>query len=318
MAPTPRLSIAYGNELLRYDFGPDHPMRSERIAEFFRRCEASGILSDPRVTVVTPKMATEDELLLFHTPEYIEMVRDMSASGMGTLDEGDMPAFKGMFEVASYVVGTTLECLRRTTDGRGYSFNPMGGLHHARRGQAAGFCIFNDIGVAIEYARRNAGLRRILYIDVDAHHGDGVMYAYYDDRDILTLDFHEDGRYLYPGTGFESETGGPNAVGSKRNVTFAPGARDKDFRSKLRKVSGFLSESRADLVILQAGADCLKGDPIADLSFSADVHELITGAARQVADESARGRLLVLGGGGYDPNNTANAWLSVSTTLLER
>ena len=317
MASKPTVSLAYGDELLRYDFGPNHPMNRKRIAAFFKRCRESGILKDPRVNIVAPRMATEDELLLFHTPEYVEFVRRSSKNPVVLLDDEDTPAFKGVYESAKYVVGTTLDCLERTIEGRGYAFNPMGGLHHARRDHAAGFCVFNDIGVAIECARRTWGLRRILYIDIDAHHGDGVMYAYYNDPDILTLDFHEDGRILYPGTGFEHETGGPNAVGSKKNIPLPLGAEDDYFLSKLRTVSDFLRGSHPELVMLQAGADCLKGDPIADLSLSTNVHKLVTQAARKVADQQSAGRLLALGGGGYNLGNTTEAWMSVLNALLE-
>jgi len=317
MASKPAVSLAYGKELLRYDFGPNHPMNGERIDAFFRLCRESGILKDRRVSIVPPRMATGDELLLFHTPEYIELVRQSSTSPVILLDDEDTPSFKGVYEAARYVVGTTLDCLERTIGGRGYAFNPMGGLHHARRDHAAGFCVFNDIGVAIEAARRSWGLRRVLYIDIDAHHGDGVMYAYYDDADILTLDFHEDGRNLYPGTGFERETGGPGAVGSKRNVSLPPGADDDHFKSKLETMTNFLRNSHPELVILQAGADCLRGDPIADLSLSKGVHRLITQTARKVADQQCDGRLLALGGGGYNTKRTAEAWMSVLTTMLE-
>lgn len=317
MAPSPRVSLAYGNELLRYDFGPNHPMNRGRIAAFFRRCRESGLLKDPRVSIVPPRMATEDELLLFHTPRYVELIRQSSTSPVVLLDDEDTPSFKGVYEASKYVVGTTLECLKRTIEGPGYAFNPMGGLHHARRDHAAGFCVFNDVGVAIEAARRSWSLRRVLYIDIDAHHGDGVMYAYYDDADILTLDFHENGRDLYPGTGFERETGGPGAVGSKRNVSLPPGADDDYFKSKLETVSSFLRNSHPELVILQAGADCLRGDPVADLSLSKDTHRLMTQTARKVADQQCNGRLLALGGGGYNPKNTAEAWMSVLNTMLE-
>jgi len=310
--------LAYGKELLRYDFGPDHPMNKKRIATFFRLCRESGILKDPRVSAVTPRMATEDELLLFHTSEYIELVRQSSENADMLLDDEDTPAFKGVYEASKYVVGTTLECLERTIKGRGYAFNPMGGLHHARRDHAAGFCVFNDIGVAIETARRKWGLKRVLYIDIDAHHGDGVMYAYYDDPEVLVLDFHESGKHLYPGTGFEHETGGPNAGGSKNNVPLPPGADDNYFRSKLETASDFLRDSHPELVILQAGADCLKGDPIADLSLSSKTHELMTQTARRIADQQCSSRLLVLGGGGYDLKNISEAWMSVLHALLAR
>jgi acetoin utilization protein AcuC len=316
MASKPAVSLAYGDELLRYDFGPRHPMNRERIVTFFKKCRESGILKDPRVNIVAPRMATDDELLFFHTPKYVEFVRQSSANPVASLDDEDTPAFRGVYEASKYVVGTTLECLEQAIEGRRYAFNPMGGLHHARKDHAAGFCVFNDIGVAIECARRTWGLRRILYIDIDAHHGDGVMYAYYDDPDILTLDFHEDGRNLYPGTGFEYETGGPSAVGSKKNVPLPPRTEDDYFLSKFRTVSGFLRDSHPDLVMLQAGADCLREDPIADLSLSPNVHKLVTQAAKKVADQQSAGRLLAMGGGGYNLKNTTEAWMSVLNALL--
>jgi len=263
-------------------------------------------------------MATEDELLLFHTTSHIRTVRTLSERGAGLLDAGDTPAFKGVFEAASYVVGTTLECLMATMEGGCYAFNPMGGLHHARRDRSAGFCVFNDVGVAIERARNHHNIRRILYIDIDAHHGDGVMYEYYDDKDLLVADFHEDARYLYPGTGFEYETGGTNALGSKRNVMLPPGAVDEEFERELEAMSDFLRGSKAELVILQAGADCLEGDPIAGLSLSKNAHRMVSEVAREVADDSASGRLLALGGGGYAPTNVAEAWVSVLKALLAR
>jgi len=311
-----RLAVAYGEELLKYDFGGDHPMRSVRIAEFFRLCREDGLLDDPRVKVIEPRAATMDDLLLFHTASYIERVKELSDIGTGMLDEGDTPVFSGVYEAACYTVGTTLECLKDSLSHHTCSFNPMGGLHHARRDRAAGFCVFNDVAVAIEYSRRRLGIRRILYIDIDAHHGDGVMYEYYNDKDLRILDFHEDGRYLYPGTGSEFETGGPAAEGSKMNVKLQPGSTDKQFEARLKGATRFLAESDPELVILQAGADCLAGDPIAHLSFSPRVHSLVAGVAKKAADRAARGSLLALGGGGYDPQNTANAWLCLLRGFL--
>jgi len=311
-----RLAVAYGEELLKYDFGGDHPMRSARIAEFFKLSRKAGILDDPRVKVIKPHAATVDDLLLFHTPSYIERVRKLSDIGTGMLDEGDTPVFSGVYEAACYTVGTTLECLKDSLSHHACSFNPMGGLHHARRDRAAGFCVFNDVAIAIEYSRKQLGIRQILYIDIDAHHGDGVMYEYYNDRDLRILDFHEDGRYLYPGTGSESETGGPGAKGSKMNVRLQPGSSDEQFEARLSEAARFLAESDPELVILQAGADCLAGDPIAHLSLSPRVHSLIGGVAKKAADRSAGGSLLALGGGGYDPKNTANAWLCLLKAFL--
>src|SRR6202044_3147635 len=162
-----------------------------------------------------PREATYEELLAFHTPRYVDFVRERSATGQGFLDAGDTPAFRGVYEAAAYVVGATLNAMDAIMDGRcRRAFVPIAGLHHAARDRAAGFCVFNDCGVAIEQLK-NAGLKHIAYVDIDAHHGDGVFYAFEHDAAVIFADLHEDGRYLYPGTGAAEETGRGAAVGTK-------------------------------------------------------------------------------------------------------
>src|SRR5690606_28933372 len=155
-----------------------------------------------------PRRATREEIEYVHTPEYVDRVVELSERGTGYLDHGDTPAFPGVFEAAANVVGGTLRALADVVENPGRpAFIPIGGLHHAARGGAAGFCVFNDCGVAIEAARRVHGIRRVAYVDIDAHHGDGVFYGFEDDPDALFADLHEDGRFLYPGTGSREETG---------------------------------------------------------------------------------------------------------------
>ncbi|HSN56038.1 MAG TPA: hypothetical protein VLT32_15295, partial [Candidatus Sulfomarinibacteraceae bacterium] len=230
----------------------------------------------------------------------------------------DTPAFRGVFEAASWVVGTTLDALAKVVAGETRrAFVPIAGLHHARRDTAGGFCVFNDCGIAIELARSRHGLRRIAYVDIDAHHGDGVFYGFEDDPDLIVADIHEDGRFLYPGTGFEHETGTGEAAGSKLNIALPPGAGDREFAQAWRRVEDHVNAGRPELVILQCGADGLAGDPLTHLGYSATAHRLATTRLLALADRHCGGRLLALGGGGYSPAGIADAWCTVVEAMLD-
>ncbi len=299
-----RVGVLFGPQLTLYSFGPNHPMNSYRIVKFYELLPRDFVLLDP-------VMAEEEEIALFHRKDYIEFVKRMSERGSGYLDYGDTPAFKGVYEASAYVVGSTLRALDSVLRGEvDHAFNPMGGLHHARRGSAAGFCVFNDIGVLFEVARRR-GLRKMLYIDVDAHHGDGVYYEYEEDPEIFIVDVHEDGRYLYPGTGFEWERGKGGAEGTKLNITLKPGDGDPEFLTKFEEAKDFMRGISPDLVVVQCGGDCLDGDPITHLRCSPRVHKEVVRFAHEIAHEKAFGRLIALGGGGYNPEKVALAWISV-------
>ncbi|MGQ9479401.1 MAG: acetoin utilization protein AcuC [Thermoproteota archaeon] len=313
-----RLGLVYGEELLSYSFGPGHVMNSRRIEAFFKVAEEYGLLSDGRVLLIKPRMASIEEIALYHDKRYIDFVMRKSAEGAGLLDYGDTPAFPGVFEASSYVVGSSLTALEAVVKNVvKYSMNPMGGLHHARRGRAAGFCVFNDVGVVIEKARREYGVRRILYIDLDAHHGDGVMYDYYYDPELLIVDFHEDGRYLYPGTGFEEERGAGDALGTKLNIPLMPGANDNDFREKMEEAKDFISGKDFDLTIVQAGVDSIAGDPIAHLRLSVYSHLSMISFLKELSAESRIGPLIVLGGGGYNVNNIREVWPAIAKLLIK-
>lgn len=312
------LGLVYGKELLSYDFGQSHVMNSARLKSFFNALESSGLTSDSRILPIKPRLATSDEIALYHDKRYIDFVKEMSMEGKGLLDYGDTPAFPGIFEAASLVVGSTLEALDTVMKHDVfYSMNPMGGLHHARRGKAAGFCVFNDVGVLIEKTRRDYGLRRILYVDLDAHHGDGVMYDFYYDPDLYIVDFHENGRYLYPGTGFEGETGGGKAVGTKLNLPLKPWATDRDFDEKMEKAKQFMSEGSFELIVFQAGADSIAGDPITHLKLSAHAHLQMISLLKELSSKSGMCPIIVLGGGGYNPSNTAEIWLKIVNALIK-
>ena len=312
--PGPDIGIYLGDALARYGFLDGHPFASERYRTFIRAFDAAGL--GDRIRTLAPVRATEQEVLRFHTTGYLERVRAHDANPIGLLDDGDTPDFPGMLDASLHVVGSSLDACRRVLSGeltRG--FVPIGGLHHARRDAAAGFCVFNDIGILIETLREVHGVARITYVDIDAHHGDGVYYAFADDPELHIVDFHEDGRYLYPGTGTATETGLGTARGTKLNVPLPPGADDELFLDLWSKVLGFLDASRPEILLLQCGADCLAGDPLTHLRLSTAVHAQVTADLCAIANNHCRGRLLITGGGGYNPVNTAAAWVTVADAL---
>ncbi|HWP56369.1 MAG TPA: acetoin utilization protein AcuC [Candidatus Acidoferrales bacterium] len=307
--------VLYGEELGEYGFPDPHPFSRRRLPAFWTEFISRGLKE--RVPIESPEMCDETALEAFHTRAYIDFVKRASASGAGYLDYGDTPAFKGVFEAASRVVGTTLKALRLVVEGKyKRTFCPLGGLHHARRDRAGGFCVFNDIGVAIEQLRRIYGIRRIGYVDIDAHHGDGVFYEFESDAEVFIADIHEDGRFLYPGTGFSHETGSGEAQGTKLNLPMPPGASDDHFMRAFSEVEAFLESRRPDIILFQCGADSTARDPIAGLEFSPHCHAYAAKRLRALAEKHARGRLLAMGGGGYDLSNIAATWCAVVEALI--
>ncbi|HHO68933.1 MAG TPA: acetoin utilization protein AcuC [Gammaproteobacteria bacterium] len=308
------LCVYIGEALARYGFGEGHPFGPDRMDAFWRRAVAQGL--DARVRVCEPAQARVDDLLRFHTPDYVERVRRQSLTGVGYLDQGDTPAFPGVFEAASTVVGTVLDAVRRIVAGdAARAFVPIAGLHHARRDGAAGFCVFNDCGVAIETLRAVHGIRRVAYVDIDAHHGDGVFYAFEDDPDLIFADLHEDGRFLYPGTGAADETGRGPAAGTKLNIPMPPDADDAAFLAAWERAEAHVEAGRPAFILFQCGADSLAGDPITHLRYSEAAHRHAARRLRALADRHCQGRLLALGGGGYNRANLARAWTAVVEAL---
>jgi acetoin utilization protein AcuC len=246
-------------------------------------------------------------------------VRQSSALGEGSLDFGDTPSFKGVYEAALFTVGNTLNGLGLVMEGRlDHFFNPVGGLHHAREGMAGGFCVFNDAAIAIRRALSFPGIARVVYVDIDAHHGDGVFYGFEADPRVIIGDIHEDGRYLYPGTGGAHETGEGEAVGTKLNVPLPPGAGDEEFVRAFDRVEEFVRGFRPGLILLQCGADGLAGDPITNLEYSSAAHAYASRKMHDLAHEVCGGRIVAMGGGGYDPTNVRDAWSAVVRELSGR
>lgn len=308
------VAVVLGDKLARYGFPDGHPFGPDRHGVFAREFHSRGL--DKRVQVLEPRGASDEELRSFHTAAYLEFVRERSDSGSGFLDAGDTPAFRGVYEAAAFVVGATLNAMEAIMRGEARrAFVPIAGLHHAARDRAAGFCVFNDCGVAIEQLKRR-GLKRVGYVDIDAHHGDGVFYAFEEDAAVVFADLHEDGRYLYPGTGSRAEVGRGAAEGMKLNVPLPPGADDEVFARVWPHVIAHLEKFEPEFLILQCGADSVEGDPITHLRFSPRVHGRAAQELGALADRLGHGRVLALGGGGYNRENLANAWNGVVENLL--
>ena len=303
-------------QLGRYGFPQGHPLSVDRQGAFWRAACARGL--DRRVITAPAPAAPRSAIERFHDAGYVAQVLKASRRGHGFLDEGDTPAFPGCYEVAAHVVGAALEGARRMVHGEARrSFQPIGGLHHARRGAAAGFCVFNDIGVLIETLRAEHGVRRIAYVDIDVHHGDGVYYEFEHDPELAILDIHEDGRFLYPGTGAAEERGRGAAEGTKLNFPLPPGAGDAEFFRAWREAETFLERFAPEFFVLQCGADGLAGDPLAHLRLSAAAHAHAARRLAALAERHARGRLMAFGGGGYRLEGLAAAWCEVLQALQE-
>ncbi|MDH3693655.1 MAG: acetoin utilization protein AcuC [Gammaproteobacteria bacterium] len=312
---TEQVTVYFGEDLTRYGFGEGHPFGPDRLYAFWEETVKQGL--DNKINIAPPVACSEKDLLLFHSPDYVERVKSMSQSGNGYLDQGDTPAFPGIFEAASFVVGSDLDGLGKIISGETPRvFVPIAGLHHGRRDGAAGFCALNDCGVLIETLRQKFNIRRIAYVDIDAHHGDGVFYAFENDPDVVFADMHEDGRFLYPGTGFANETGKGDAVNTKLNIPMAPGSNDDAFHREWPRVEEFLRIAKPEIILLQAGADSIKNDPITDMEFTPAAHGYAAQRLCRLAEEFCQGRIIVMGGGGYNRTNLALAWNEVLKSLL--
>lgn len=304
-----------GEALAKYGFPAGHPLGVDRQAAFWSAAQRQNL--HRRVAVHEPRAATRSELERFHSPQHVDHVDSLSQAGEGYLDHGDTPAFPGVFDAGAAVAGTALDGLERIMSGEAAkTFQPIGGLHHARRDRSAGFCVFNDLGVVIDTLRARFGIDRIAYVDIDVHHGDGVFYSYETDAGLTIVDIHESGHFLYPGTGHADETGRGAAIGTKLNLPLNPGAGDRDFLAAWERGFAHLRKRPPQFIILQCGADSLLGDPLADLRLTPAAHGRVARDLARLANESAEGRMMVFGGGGYDLGNLAAAWTRVLDELL--
>lgn len=293
-------------------------MNSSRLKLFSRYLDGvAGWGAGPsKIEVLDPVAGSEEDLLVFHTKEFVNRIRQASKTSGRLLDNGDTPTFRGMFDASLYAVGSSLNGLRMIMEGKvNHFFNPVGGLHHAGPDEARGFCVFNDCVIAISRALNDFKLRKIAYVDIDAHHGDGVYYEFEPDPRVVIGDIHEDCRYLYPGTGAETESGTGSGLGTKMNINLPPGSGDTEFFKAFDRVEEFVRKSNPEMIFFQCGADGLAGDPITDLNLTAEAHAYATKKLHVLAHEVCGGRILTMGGGGYNPENVLAAWSAVVREL---
>ena len=313
--------LVFGPRSLDYDFGPSHPLTPRRFGPGIDLLRALG--AEPGLA---PEPATDDELRACHEKRYIDAVRHFSAaadqggwleSEVGIGFGGDDPPFPEMHEAAAAVAGGSLRAMEAILRGDvEHAFHPGGGLHHAMPARASGFCIYNDPALAIAVARA-AGLR-VLYVDLDVHHGDGVEAINADDPGVLTVSFHEDGRYLFPGTGFADEIGEGAAAGTVVNVPLPPGTGDGTWLDAVSTLMPELADAFGpDIVVSQHGADSHLLDPLAHLGNTVTAMGAAARLVHDLAHEHADGRWLATGGGGYDayrvvPRTWSLVWLAAA------
>jgi len=299
------LEVPWDDGLTSYDFGPGHPLAPVRVELTIALARAFGIFDDPSVTVSVPRPATEDELELVHDRGYIAAVRRAGQSGGADVAHGlgtpDDPVFAGMHEASALVAGATLAAARAVWTGQAdHAANVAGGLHHAMRSAASGFCVYNDPAIAISWLLAQ-GAGRVAYVDLDVHHGDGVQAAFYGDPRVLTISMHEHPATLFPGTGLPTETGAGEARGTAVNVALPAGTGDAGWLRALHAVVPPLVRAfRPDVLVSQHGCDSHRLDPLAHLELSLDAQRSAQTVLHELAHETAGGRWLVTGGGGYE------------------
>ena len=304
-----KTAFIYSDDFAKYDYGPGHPLKPFRLKLTYELIKAYGLLSLPGVRVVGAEPAGEGDLLLYHTREYLDVLKAANSGleipgeeryGLGI---GDNPVFEGVFEWSRLVTGASLQAAGLVDSGEvAIAFNISGGLHHALASRASGFCYLNDPVVVISSLLKKG--RRVAYIDIDAHHGDGVQEAFYHTDKVLTISLHESGRYLFPGTGFVSETGEGEGKGCAVNIPLPPSADDEIFVYAFNEIVPMLVERfRPDIVVGQLGVDSFLTDPLAHLNYTTNG---FCEVVRKMKDLSPR--WIALGGGGYEITNVAKAW----------
>ncbi|MGH7476312.1 MAG: acetoin utilization protein AcuC [Longimicrobiales bacterium] len=310
-----------------YSLGAGHPLDPERLrltVDLLRRLRLVGADA-----VVLPRPATDEELGLVHDPAYIQAVIRLSAPAAATdyatereaqrwgIGTGDVPIAPNMDTMARHTAGATLTAAELVMGGRcRRAFQPAGGLHHAHRARAAGFCVYNDLAVAIEWLRRQHHAR-VLYIDYDAHHGDGVQELFYEADDVLTISLHESGAFLFPGTGFVHESGSGAGVGYALNLPLEPYSQDGSFYECFEAIVPQAAEAfRPDVIVLQNGCDSHWLDPLTHLACSTRLYERLVRLTCELADRWCEGRIIATGGGGYAVHEVVpRAWTLVWAVL---
>jgi acetoin utilization protein AcuC len=311
-----KTAFVWDDVLASYRFSDSHPLNPRRLELTLEKIRELGLL-DGDVVTVAPRRATDDELMTVHAPDYIEAVKRAHPNPRYGLGTEDVPVVPGMHEAAANVVGATLVAAEQVMSGAvTRAFSIAGGLHHAHRAQASGFCIYNDLAVAIRYLQKQHQAR-VMYIDYDAHHGDGVQWIFYNDPEVLTVSYHESGAFLYPGTGFIEELGEGEGYGYSVNVPLHPHTQDDSFIEVFTELVPALAEAfKPDVIVLQNGCDAHALDPLTHLRCTTRTFEAAVRTVCTIADEYCKGRIIATGGGGYAVEEVVpRAWAMVWSLL---
>jgi acetoin utilization protein AcuC len=300
--------VVWDEVFTHYDFGPTHPLRPLRLELTMALAGQLKVLERPGITVAAPRMAGDDLLELVHDPLYISSVKRAPDDIMGRLSlrwglgTGDNPVFNQMHEASALVAGASVDAARAVWEGtHQHAVNISGGLHHAMRDRASGFCVYDDPAVAIAWLLAQ-GATRVAYVDVDVHHGDGVEAAFYDDPRVLTISLHESGRTLFPGTGWADQAGAGEALGTNVNVALPMGTGDAAWlRAFDAVVPPVLKAFAPQVMLTQHGCDTHALDPLAHLLMTVDGQRATYARLHALAHEVCGGRWIAVGGGGYEP-----------------
>lgn len=322
-------TYVYDDEILKYRFNDTHPFNQMRVKMTTDLLQYGRFLSTD--DVVKPRKATDDELALVHTRDFIDAV---SRAGCGDLSEidaekfglatSDTPIFEDMHEKSKLIVGATLTAVEEVMEGRSKkSLSLAGGLHHGFSGRSSGFCIYNDTAVAIEYIRKQYG-KKVLYIDTDAHHGDGTQFIFYSEQDVMTYSIHETGRYLFPGTGNTNELGDDAGYGYSINLPVDAYTEDDSFKHVFEEsLTRAIERFKPDVILSQNGVDSHFRDPMTHLSLTSDSYEFIPRLVNMLAEKYTDGKWIAVGGGGYNlwevvPRMWAQVWLAMNEVPAPR
>lgn len=308
--------LVYSEALDHYSFGPFHPMGPRRVRLAMHLAEALGVLE--HFDIMEPPPARDRLLRLVHSDEYLAALASGEPQPELGIGDADHPLVPELPRVAARVVSATVAAVEEVWEGRyDRAANIAGGLHHAHEGSMSGFCMFNDAAVAIKWLL-DRGATRVAYLDLDAHHGDGVEKIFWDDPRVLTISVHESGLHLFPGTGFANEIGGQRALGTAVNVALPRHTTDLDW---LRAVHGIipplLQVFKPEIIISQHGADAHRADPLADLDLSMDAMARAYRSVASWADRFARGKWVAIGGGGYLRDSAARAWTHTLAAMAD-
>jgi acetoin utilization deacetylase AcuC-like enzyme len=304
--------IVYHEDFNKYDLGVGHPLIGDKPRKTLAFLKEKSIMTE--LKLFTPEKATEEDLLRVHTKAYVELVKELSRTG-GMLAI-DTPAPIGIYEHARLAAGGTILSGEKLFEDFNCMINPLAGFHHAGKNESSGFCFFNDIAIVIEYLREKHKIKKFLIVDVDVHHGNGTQEIYYDDPYVLNISFHQDGRTLYPGTGFINEIGGDNAKGFTVNLPLPPGTKGSSYLEAFKEIVPFLGKQfDPEIIIYQAGVDTHHTDPLADLLLTYQTYYHLAKQMIELSNSTCK-KMLVLLGGGYNSSACINSYYNVLCGLL--